>query len=95
MRLVIRTLVLLTACCLLGPSLALAEDAVVDPGAARGAKAISRDAAQKVKPEVDKRALKISPEKTQVSPAAKKALEAKTPELKKPAVQRPDVQKPQ
>lgn len=77
---VIRILVLLSACFLIAPSLAQAEDATVSPEAARDIKAVSRDAAQKVKPELKKEAAKVPAATSKIAPANKPALEATAPD---------------
>ena len=87
MKLVVRTLALLAACFLIAPSVSLADDMKVSPEAARKNPAISRDAAQKVKPEL-KEAAKIKPEVEKVAPGAKQALEAQAPKVD-PRMQQP------
>lgn len=76
---VIRSLVFLAACFLILPSLAQAEDALVSPEAARDVKAVSQDAAQKVKVE----ATKVPAATRKVAPATKKAVEGAGKRLEK------------
>lgn len=88
MRHLILAFALLCACFLIAPIPTLAEDGKVSPEAARKIKAVSRDAAQKVKPELvkpglTKEAAKVPPATRKISPVDKKALEAQAPKVEK------------
>ncbi len=70
-----RTVALFSACFLIGPGLASAEDAVVEPEAARAVKAVTQDAVQKVQPDLSKDAMKIKQATPELAPVKKKAAE--------------------